>query len=109
MRVAHLPQRRRINKADASRNQRLKGRFGIARGVFPQQRIRHYESATSGGNEFAQVRMAEHQKKFLHKWSTVLQRHYAPGLSPISAARIAVGASGLRILYVDDRIPHRNL
>jgi GT2 family glycosyltransferase len=71
--------------------------------------IRHYESATSGGNEFAQVRMAEHQKKFLHKWSTVLQRHYAPGLSPISAARIAVGASGLRILYVDDRIPHRNL
>jgi glycosyltransferase involved in cell wall biosynthesis len=30
-------------------------------------------------------------------------------LSPISAARIAVGASGLRILYVDDRIPHRNL
>lgn len=71
--------------------------------------IRHYESATSGGNEFAQVRMAEHQKKFLHKWSTALQRHYAPGLSPISAARIAVGASGLRILYVDDRIPHRNL
>jgi GT2 family glycosyltransferase len=71
--------------------------------------IRHYESATSGGNEFAQVRMAEHQKKFLHKWSTVLQRQYAPGLSPISAARIAVGASGLRILYVDDRIPHRNL
>src|ERR1035441_9304993 len=46
--------------------------------------IRHYESATSGGNEFAQARMAEHQKKFLHKWSTVLQRHYAPGLSPIS-------------------------
>ncbi len=71
--------------------------------------IRHYESASSGGNEFAQARMGEHQKKFLHKWSTVLQRHYVPGLSQISAARIAAGASGLRILYVDDRIPHRNL
>ena len=71
--------------------------------------IRHYESATSGGNEFAQARMAEHQKKFLHKWEPVLKQHYAPGLSQISAARIAVGASGLRILYIDDRIPHRNL
>ncbi len=71
--------------------------------------IRHYESATSGGNEFAQARMAEHQKKFLHKWGPVLKQHYAPGLSRISAARIAVGANGLRILYVDDRIPHRNL
>lgn len=71
--------------------------------------IRHYESATSGGNEFAQAPMAEHQKKFLHKWSAVLQQHYAPGLSQISAARIAAGASGLQILYIDDRIPHRNL
>src|ERR1035437_3810292 len=71
--------------------------------------IRHYESASSGGNEFAQARMAEHQKKFLHKWEPVLKQHHAPGLSQISAARIAAGAKGLRILYVDDRIPHRNL
>jgi GT2 family glycosyltransferase len=71
--------------------------------------IRHYESASSGGNEFAQARMAEHQKKFLHKWEPVLERHQAPGLSQIGAARIAAGARGLRILYIDDRIPHRNL
>ena len=71
--------------------------------------IRHYESASSGGNEFAQARMAEQQKKFLHKWEPVLKQHHAPGLSQISAARLAAGASGLRILYVDDRIPHRNL
>jgi GT2 family glycosyltransferase len=71
--------------------------------------IRHYESASSGGNEFAQARMTEHQKKFLHKWEPVLKQHHAPGLSHISGARLAVGASGLRILYVDDRIPHRNL
>ncbi len=71
--------------------------------------IRHYESATSGGNEFATV-MAEHnRKKFVQKWEPVLKQHYAPDLSQISAARIAVAASGLRILYVDDRIPHRNL
>ena len=71
--------------------------------------IRHYESASSGGNEFAQARMLEHQKKFLHKWEPVLKRHHAPGLSQIGTARIAAGATGLRILYVDDRIPHRNL
>ncbi len=71
--------------------------------------IRHYESATSGGNEFAQARMAEHQKKFRHKWATVLQRHYAPDPSHISAARIALSSGGLRILYIDDRVPHRTL
>ena len=71
--------------------------------------IRHYESATSGSNEFAQSRMAEHQKKFLQKWTTVLQRHYAPDPSHISAARIARSSAGLRILYIDDRVPHRTL
>ncbi len=71
--------------------------------------IRHYESAASGGNELAQARMAEHQKKFLQKWSAALQRHYAPDPSHISAARIALGSGGLRILYIDDRVPHRTL
>ena len=71
--------------------------------------IRHYESATSGGNEFAQARMAEHQTKFLHKWNATLQRHHAPNSSHICAARIAVNSSGLRILYIDDRVPHKTL
>jgi O-antigen biosynthesis protein len=71
--------------------------------------IRHYESATSGGNEFAQAPMAEHQKKFLSKWNAVLQRHYAPNPSHIYAARIALRSGGLRILYIDDRVPHKNL
>ncbi len=71
--------------------------------------IRHYESAASGGNELAQARMAEHQKKFLHKWSAVLPQHYAPDPSHICAARIARASGGLRILYIDDRVPHRTL
>jgi GT2 family glycosyltransferase len=71
--------------------------------------IRHYEYATSGGSEFAQARMAEHQKKFLQKWNAELQRHHAPDPSHICAARLAVGFSGSRILYIDDRVPHRTL
>ncbi len=71
--------------------------------------IRHYESATSGGNEFAQARMAEHQKKFLRKWNAVLQLCHAPGSSHVCAARIALSSGGLRILYIDDRVPHRTL
>jgi GT2 family glycosyltransferase len=73
----------------------------------PLALVRHYESATSGGNEFAQARMAEHREKFLHKWNAVLQRHHAPDPSDICAARIAVSSSGLRILYIDDRVPHK--
>jgi O-antigen biosynthesis protein len=71
--------------------------------------IRHYESAASGGNEFAQARMAEHRKIFLHKWSAVLRRHHPPAPSHIWAARIAIGSRGLRITYIDDRVPHKIL
>jgi glycosyltransferase involved in cell wall biosynthesis len=71
--------------------------------------IRHYESAASGGNELAQLRMAEHQKKFSQKWASELPHHYSPDLSHICPARIAVNATGLRILYIDDRVPHRSL
>lgn len=71
--------------------------------------IHHYESASSGGNEFATALMAEHQKKFYAKWQSTLAHHYRPKPENICAARIAVGAKGLRILYVDDRVPHRTL
>jgi hypothetical protein len=48
MRVADLPQRRRIDEIDVTRNQRLKGSFGLAGGVFPHQRhvITHHPSDT---------------------------------------------------------------
>ena len=75
----------------------------------PQAVIRHYESASSGGNEFATARMAELQETFFQKWRQVLQRHYAPASSNLCAARIAVQSPGLRVLYLDDRVPHRDL
>ena len=38
MRVARLPQRRRINEREVTRNQRLKGLLGLVDGVFLHQR-----------------------------------------------------------------------
>lgn len=75
----------------------------------PTATIEHYESASSGGNEHAMARMAAHQVKFKEKWGQALEGHYAPSLSNLTAARIAVNSSGLRIVYVDDRIPKRTL
>jgi hypothetical protein len=37
MRIAHLAHRSRIHEADAPRNQRLEGCFGIVRGILAQQ------------------------------------------------------------------------
>ena len=37
VRVVHRAHRRRINQVDVPRDQRRKGRFGVAAGVFPQQ------------------------------------------------------------------------
>jgi GT2 family glycosyltransferase/glycosyltransferase involved in cell wall biosynthesis len=71
--------------------------------------VRHYGFAAPGGNEPAPARMGEHQKKFSLKWNTELRRHYAPDQSHICAARIALNATGLRILYIDDQVPHRIL
>jgi glycosyltransferase involved in cell wall biosynthesis len=47
--------------------------------------------------------------KFKEKWLSELERHFPPATSNISAARFAVNSTGLRIVYVDDRIPKRTL
>jgi GT2 family glycosyltransferase len=75
----------------------------------PLARIQHYESASSGGNEYAIAMMASHQVKFKDKWESQLNRHYSPTAENINAARIAVHSPGLRILYIDDRIPKKAL
>ena len=75
----------------------------------PLAQILHYESASSGGNVFATAAMARHQIKFRHKWGEALKQHYSPDPSKLCAARIAVNSRSLRILYIDDRIPHRTL
>jgi GT2 family glycosyltransferase len=68
--------------------------------------IRHYESASSEGNN-ATPQMAKCQQIFLAKWDKTLARHCLPIEQNILRARIATHCTGLRILYVDDRIPQR--
>ena len=71
--------------------------------------IRHFESASSGGNETAKPQMAAKQLKFVELWKQSLPKHLAPAPSNIVRSRIATSFPGLRILYLDDRIPHRDL
>jgi len=75
----------------------------------PRAVIRHFESASSGGNEAAQLQMAANQSKFVEVWEQTLPRYLAPATSNVLRARIAASSTGLRILYLDDRVPHREL
>jgi len=75
----------------------------------PKAVIRHYESASSGGNDKATALMAAHQEKFQRKWAEALKKHSPPAQKNICRARIAVHSTGLRIVYIDDRIPDRSL
>jgi GT2 family glycosyltransferase/glycosyltransferase involved in cell wall biosynthesis len=75
----------------------------------PEAVIRHYESASSGGNELAQRQMAEKQALFVEEWAKMLPQHLSPSMSNVLRARIATSSPELRILYLDDRIPHREL
>ena len=75
----------------------------------PLAQIRHYESASSGGNENAVAMMAAHQAKFRDKWARQLELHFDPKPANICAARISVNSRTLRIVYIDDRIPKRTL
>ena len=56
--------------------------------------IRHYESASSGGNEAAKPAMAANQQKFTIKWKQQLLQHLpnsAANMSLIGAAVVAFG------------------
>lgn len=74
----------------------------------PRAVIHHYESASSGGNDAARPRMAEKQRIFVARWNSVLRNHENRSEASVVRARIARGAPGLRVVYVDDRIPHRS-
>ncbi len=75
----------------------------------PRAVIRHYESASSNGNEAAKSAMAANQQIFRENWKAELSKHLPSSSFNILAARIAAGSEGLNILYIDDRIPHRHL
>ena len=69
--------------------------------------IIHYESASSDGNDNATAVMAAHQEKFRSKRSVALKRHYTPSFANVCGACVAANSPGLRIVYIDDHIPHR--
>jgi GT2 family glycosyltransferase/SAM-dependent methyltransferase len=75
----------------------------------PRAVIRHYESASSDGNEAAKPAMAANQQKFREKWNDQLLKRLPGSTRNVQSARISASAEGLRILYVEDRIPHRHL
>ncbi len=75
----------------------------------PRAVIQHYESASSGGNEAAKGLMGVNQQKFVSGWKDALTRHLSNSVNNVQSARISVYSSGLRILYIEDRIPHRQL
>lgn len=75
----------------------------------PTAVIRHYESASSEGNEAAKPAMAAHQQKFRGKWNGRLLKHLPYSTANIQRARISANCNALKILYIEDRIPHRHL
>jgi GT2 family glycosyltransferase/SAM-dependent methyltransferase len=75
----------------------------------PRSIIRHYESASSEGNEAAKPAMAANQHKFRQKWAAELVKHLPYSRANIQTARTSASSKALRVLYIDDRIPHRHL
>jgi GT2 family glycosyltransferase/SAM-dependent methyltransferase len=75
----------------------------------PTAIIRHYESASSDGNEAAKPAMAINQQKFRNKWNDRLLKHLPYSIANIQRARISASSRALKILYIEDRIPHRHL
>ncbi|MBV8809374.1 MAG: glycosyltransferase [Acidobacteriaceae bacterium] len=75
----------------------------------PQCVIRHFESASSGGNESARPMIAANQHKFVSRWKDMLSGYCSRSMHNVIRARIANQSKGLKILYMDDRVPHRSL
>ncbi len=75
----------------------------------PRAVIRHYESASSEGNEAAKPAMAANQQKFREKWNERLIKHLPYSTAYVPSARTSASCEDLRILYIEDRIPHRYL
>jgi GT2 family glycosyltransferase len=75
----------------------------------PTAVIRHYESASSDGNEAAKPAMAINQQKFREKWNDRLLKHLPNSAANIPCARTSASSDTVKILYIEDRIPHRHL
>ena len=61
----------------------------------PTAVIRHYESASSDGNEAAKPAMAINQQKFREKWNDQLLKHLPNSTANIQRARISASSDAL--------------
>ncbi len=75
----------------------------------PQAAVHHYESASMQSSEAANQLIADHRAKFAEKWESKLQHQLPLAGAAIPLARIAAQAPGARILYLCERVPHREL
>jgi GT2 family glycosyltransferase len=75
----------------------------------PQAAVHHYESASMQSSEAANQLIADHRAKFAEKWKGKLQHQLPLAGAVIPYARIAAQAAGARILYLCERVPHREL
>ena len=75
----------------------------------PQAVVRHFESASSGGSESAKSLITDHRERYTSKWRDVLTKHLPKSSANVQRGRIAASSGGLRVLYLDDEIPHYRL
>ena len=75
----------------------------------PQAEVHHYESASMPSSEAANQLIADHRAKFAEKWKSKLQHQLPLAGAAIPYARIAAQATGARILYMCNQVPHREL
>ena len=77
----------------------------------PRCVIRHFENATSGGGENPATfkLISANRSKFCARWEKELPVHGSLSATGVLRGRIASQSKGLHILYLDDRVPHRDL
>src|SRR5437868_4679564 len=66
-------------------------------------------AASSGDTESAKGLIALHQERFVTKWRDVLAKHLSKDSANVQRGRFAAMLGGLRIIYLDDQIPHCRL
>jgi len=74
----------------------------------PRVTIQHYEFASSQSRETAIGLQAQHQKIFATRHRDWLHSQCAPTPENIAAARMRRRKDTKRILFVEDRVPHRS-
>jgi O-antigen biosynthesis protein len=72
----------------------------------PSAVILHYEFASSGSAKEATSLQASHQRIFADRHSATLQHHFEADTASVLHARMRRNDGQLRVLFIDDRVPH---